>query len=153
MASACSHEGPYEIEGPVEPKSQKGVRTVPVAATLRRYLLEHKMRTGRDGDELLFGRTATEPFTPTHVRKRALAACSAAGLEPLGLHEARHTYVSLMHAAGNSLEEIGDFVGHSTTYMVERYRHLLEGQRERAADRLDAFLTGAQTGARADALR
>jgi hypothetical protein len=54
---------------------------------------------------------------------------------------------TLMHAAGNSLEEIGDFVGHSSTYMVDRYRHLIEGQRERAADRLDAFLTSAHTGA------
>jgi integrase len=67
--------------------------------------------------------------------------------EPLGLHEARHTYVSLMHAAGCSLEEIGDFVGHSSTYMVDRYRHLLDGQRERAAERLNAFLTGARPGA------
>ena len=64
-------------------------------------------------------------------------------LEPLGLHEARHTYVSLMHAAGCSLEEIGDFVGHSSTYMVDRYRHLLDGQRERAAERLDTFLATA----------
>jgi hypothetical protein len=49
--------------------------------------------------------------------------------------------------AGCSLEKIGDFVGHSSTYMVDRYRHLLDGQRERAAERLDTFLTGAQTGA------
>jgi hypothetical protein len=42
-------------------------------------------------------------------------------------------------------EEIGDFVGHASTYMVDRYRHLLEGQRERAAERLDAFLAGPQT--------
>jgi hypothetical protein len=41
---------------------------------------------------------------------------------------------------GCSLEEIGDFVGHSSTYMVDRYRHLLDGQRERAAERLDVFL-------------
>ena len=91
-----------EVEGPIEPKSQKGRRTVPVASALRRYLLEQKIRTGRDGDELLFGRTATEPFTPTHVRKRALATWAAANarrereglpaLEPLGLHEARHTF-------------------------------------------------------------
>jgi integrase len=110
-----------DVEGPIEPKSQKGRRTVPVASALRRYLLEHKMRTGRDGDELLFGRTATEPFTPNHARQRALTAWAAANeqrereglpaLEPLGFHEARHTFVSLVHAAGNSLEEIGDFVG------------------------------------------
>lgn len=54
-----------------------------------------------------------------------------------------------MHAAGNSLEEIGDFVGHSGVYMTDRYRHLLEGQRKRASARLDAFLAGAQTGRKA----
>jgi integrase len=129
-----------------------------VAAALRRYLLAHKLATGRDGDDLLFGRTARAPFTPTFARKRALEAWAAAAvgaflrgqpldvkLEPLALHEARHTYVSLMHAAGCSLEEIG-VVGHSSTYMVDRYRHLLDGQRERAAEKLDAFLTTTAKG-------
>jgi integrase len=139
-----------DVEGAIEPKSAKGERRVPVAATLRRYLLEHKMGSGRDGDELLFGRSAGAPFTPTHVRKQARKAWAAAGLEPIGLHEARHTYVSMMHAAGCSLEEIGDFVGHSSAYMTDRYRHLLEGQRERAAERLDAFLAG--SAARSEAL-
>jgi integrase len=146
-----------DVEGPIEPKSQKGKRTVPVPAALRRYLLAEKLRTGRDGDDLLFGRTAHDPFTPTHVRKLALRAWAAANekrkvdglppLVPLGLHEARHTYVSLIVAAGTSLEEAGDYIGHSSAYMTDRYRHLIEGQHERAADRLDAFLAGAQTGA------
>ena len=34
------------------------------------------------------------------------------------------TFVSLMHTAGKSLEEIGDYVGHSSAYMADRYRHL-----------------------------
>jgi len=146
-----------DVAGPIEPKSEKGKRTVPVPAALRRYLLAEKLRTGRDGDDLLFGRTAREPFTPTHVRKLALRAWATANekraadglppLVPLGLHEARHTYVSLLVAAGTSLEEAGDYIGHSSTYMTDRYRHLLDGQREKAADRLDAFLSGAQAGA------
>lgn len=154
-----------DVEGEIAPKSRKGVRVVPIAGVLRRYLLEHKMRTGRDGDDFLVGRTAREPFTPTTVRKAALAAWAAENerradeheksgakgkpvpLLPIGLHECRHTYVSLMHAAGCSLEEIGDYVGHSSTYMTERYRHLLDGAGEKAAQRLDAFLTGAHSGA------
>jgi integrase len=65
----------------------------------------------------------------------------SAGLEPIGLHECRHTYVSLMHAAGRSLEEIGDYVGQSSAYMTDRYRHLLDGTRTEAAAALDALLT------------
>jgi integrase len=132
-----------DVEGESAPKSSKGERTVPVSGTLRRYLLPHKMATGRAGDDFLFGRAAREPFTPTHIRKQALVAWAEAGLAPIGLLECRHTYVSLMHAAGCSLEEIGDFVGRSSTYTTERYRHLLDGQREQAAAKLDRFLGNA----------
>jgi integrase len=149
-----------DVEGAIDPKSEKGRRRVPIATPLRLLLLEHKARTGRRDAEFVFGSTATRPFTSTNVRKRALKAWAAtvvgeffrgrpAELEPIGLHECRHTYVSLMAAAGFSLEEIGDYVGHSSAYMVDRYRHLLEGHEARAAARFDAFLdtTGARTGA------
>jgi integrase len=142
-----------EVEGEIEPKSAKGVRRVPVAGALRLILLEHRARTGRRGADLVFGRTATEPFTPTHVRDCALKAWAVAAvgtflrgesaeLVPIGLHECRHTFVSLMHAAGRSLEEIGDYVGHSSAYMTDQYRHLLDGARTDAAAALDALLAG-----------
>jgi len=38
-----------------------------------------------------------------------------------------------MHAAGRSLEEIGDYVGHGPAYMTDQYRHLLDGARTEAA--------------------
>jgi integrase len=152
-----------DVAGEIDPKSKKGTRTTPIAATLRRYLLEQRARTGRRGKDLFFGHTATEPFTPTHVRARALGAWAATAvgaffrqeslpveLEPIGLHECRHTFVSLMFDAGMSLERIGDYVGHSSTYMTDRYRHLLDGHEAEAASVLDAYLesrTGAHTGA------
>jgi integrase len=150
-----------DVAGEISPKSEKGIRRVPIAGALRSTLLEHKARTGRRDGDLVFGRTASAPFTPTHVRDRARGAWAAAAigsfltreppaieLVPIGLHECRHTYVSLMHAAGLSLEEIGDYVGHSSAHMTDRYRHLIVGARAEAAAALDALLTtGAQTGA------
>ena len=44
-----------------------------------------------------------------------------------------------MVAAGRSLEEVGDYVGHSSAYMTDRYRHLLDGARAEAAAALDAL--------------
>src|SRR5204862_5488895 len=97
--------------------------------------------------------TADRPFTPTHMRKRARKAWEKANtqrgeaepklpaLVPIGLHELRHTYVSLMHDAGFSLERIGDYVGHSSTYMTDRYRHLLDGHEAEAAERFEDYLT------------
>jgi hypothetical protein len=52
-----------------------------------------------------------------------------------------------MHAAGVPLERIGDYVGHSSSYMTDRYRHLIEGQRDEDAARFDSLLAGARTGA------
>lgn len=152
-----------EHEGEIEPKSRKGRRTVPIAEPLRLVLLEHKARTGRRGTDFVFGRTVTLPFTPTHVRKRALQAWAVAAvgsflrggagnLGPIGLHDLRHSYVSLMHDAGFSLERIGDYVGHSSAYMTDRYRHLLDGHEREAADVFSQYLarkTGAQAGAQA----
>jgi integrase len=138
-------------EGEIQPKSAKGSRRIPVPKALQPYLQAHLERTGRIGKSLVFGRTATEPFTPSHVRRMAEKAWQAATLErrrkklslldPIGLHECRHTYVTLMYEAGVPLERIGDYVGHSTTYMTDRYRHLLEGNEEEAAGKLDAYLS------------
>jgi len=47
---------------------------------------------------------------------------------------------SPMHAAGRSLEEIGDYVGHGPAYMTDQYRHLLDGARTEAAAAFDALL-------------
>ena len=85
-----------------------------------------------------------EPTCPEH---------EAPLLRPIGLHECRHSYVSLMHDAGFSLERIGDYVGHSSSYMTDRYRHLLDGHEAEAAERFDEYLTrrtGARTGAQGE---
>jgi len=64
----------------------------------------------------------------------------AVELVPIGPHECRHTFVSLIVAAGRSLEEVGDYVGHSSAYMTDRYRDLLDGARVEAAAAPDALI-------------
>jgi len=69
---------------------------------LRELLIEHGLQTKRSGDDLVFGRSASEPFTPSHIRRQAEAAWKAYNAElaeqmrpaseqlrPIGLHECR----------------------------------------------------------------
>ncbi len=42
-----------------------------------------------------------------------------------------------------SLERIGDYVGHSSAYMTDAYRHLLDGHEAQAAERFEDYLTRA----------
>jgi integrase len=124
--------------GVIEPKSKAGRRHVPLPATLRAILTEHIERNGRGGDDLVFGRTATEPFTPSHVRRTAGAA--------YGLHELRHSYSSYLDDAGISETRADRYMGHSNPSVQARYRHQLEGQLADDAKRLDEYLTGAAAG-------
>jgi hypothetical protein len=65
---------------------------VPIPGPLRELLLPHLLRTGRRGDDLVFGATATDPFNPKDLTKRADAAWT--GLRRITLHECRHTFAS-----------------------------------------------------------
>jgi integrase len=145
-----------DYAGEIDPKSAKGTRLVPIVAVLRDYLAELKAAT--DGREFVFASKHGQPFTPSNIRRRAAAAWDAENIKraerkqsplvPIGLHECRHTFVSLMADAGLSLERIGDYVGHSSTYMVDRYRHLLAGHEDETRRLVDAYLARADTGAR-----
>jgi integrase len=121
-------------------KSRKGVRKIPIARTLRAELLAHRMRTVGDG--LAFGRSDTLPFAAQTVSKRAQAAWRAAGLAPgVTLHEARHTFASLMIAAGCNLKAVSTFCGHaSVTITADRYGHLFPGAEDEAGALLDQYL-------------
>jgi integrase len=142
----------------VEPKSRAGRRSVPIPAVLRGYLLEHKLRSGRS-EGLVFGRSAAAPFTSSNVWRRAHTAWKRLNvervkqdlepLEPIGLHESRHTFASLMIGAGVNAKALSTYVGHSSiSITLDRYGHLLPGNEDEAAALLDAYLERADTAAR-----
>jgi integrase len=131
-----------------EPKSRAGRRSVPIVAALRDLLVEHKLVTRRDTG-LVFGSTATSPFTPTAVRKRALTAWRRAGLKPIGLHECRHTFASLLIAAGVNAKAITAYLGHASIQTTfDLYGHLMPGSEDEAVALVDAYLERADTAHR-----
>ena len=69
----------------IVPKAPAGRSRVPALEPLKRKLAAHKLRTGRSGDDFVFGTTATCPFTPSTVGRRALSAWEGADPEPIGL--------------------------------------------------------------------
>ncbi len=133
--------------GEIAPKSRAGVRRVPVPARLRDELVEHRM--SGDSDGLVFGRPDRSPFNASTVDGRARRVWKAAGLEPIGLHEARHTFASLMIAAGVNAKALSTYMGHANIAVTfDRYGHLMPGNETEAAGLLDAYLDRADTAAR-----
>jgi len=128
-------------EGEIELKSEAGLRRIPLAGRVRKELVEHKLATGRDGDDLVFGRTKALPFVPTTTRRRAVKAWEAAGLRPLSPHEARHCAISYFIACGFDWKQVSVWAGHGDVRQTwNRYGKVLPGAEREAAAKLDAYL-------------
>ncbi len=148
-------------EGEQDGKSAAARRTVPLIGRLTPYLAAHKLATGRDDGALVFGATADIPFEPSTVRRRALAAwgwktgpnpeptgprritvkARADALERIGLHEARHTFASMMIAAGVNAKALSTYMGHASIAITfDIYGKLMKGAEEEARERIDGYL-------------
>lgn len=138
-----------DVVGEQGTKTAAGVRTVPLTGRVRAALAAHKLATGRQEDELCFGRTRQDAFVRSTVRSKALAAWRAAGLDPLSPHEARHTCASYLAAAGVPIKDVQTALGHAdvrTTLNI--YAKAVPGWEREAAARLDSYLEadGTQSG-------
>ena len=72
------------------------------------------------------------------------APATPGDLERITLHVCRHTYASFLVAAGYTLKEIMEYMGHSNLAMVQRYVKLLPQPEEAdPAQRLNAYLARA----------
>jgi integrase len=106
-------------------------------------LAAHRLQ--RVGEGYVFGSKLTTPFTPTAVLRRARLRWSKVEqrkpLADFGLHEARHTFASIMIDAGVNAKALTEYMGHrSITVTVDRYGHLMPANHGQAAALLDAHL-------------
>ena len=93
-----------------------------------------EMAAGRPAGDLLFLRDQVERRNRQEVgfawghsdqARFMTKACEASGLDPLGFHELRHSYASMLVNAGCPLVYVAAQLGHSDTRMVEKhYGHL-----------------------------
>ncbi|MFL5858700.1 MAG: site-specific integrase, partial [Solirubrobacteraceae bacterium] len=128
----------------VEPKSNAGVRTVPMVERLALLLTDHRVLMNQSDGLLFPGRVAGKPLAHGPLTKRWRDRWDKAGLTPLGLHEARHTAASLFIAAGLNAKTVATYLGHANIAVTfDRYGHLFPGSEDEARGLLDTYLEGA----------
>ena len=151
-----------QCEGEIETKARK-VRKVPIAGALRDHLDEHllslKWRERSDG--LVFGVSPRSPYCDRTLMERARRGWgwrqerrrwvpdeSRETLEPVTLHECRHTFASLMIAAGCNAKALSSYMGHATVATtMDLYGHLMPGNESESAALLDSYLERTDTQA------
>ena len=119
---------------PGELKTTSGRRDVPIIARLRSHLAEARPAAP---DEFVFG-NGDVPFTASMIRRRAGVAWKAVGLEPVALQSARHTFASIMIAAGLDAKQLSVYMGHTSIATYDVYGWLMAGSADRAVSLVDA---------------
>src|SRR5262249_13108610 len=78
----------------------------------------------------------------TEVKRTWSAACKAAGLSNVRLHDLRHSFASALVSGGLNLPVIGQLLGHTQPRTTHRYSHLYDETLRDAAERVGAMAVG-----------
>jgi integrase len=133
-----------------EPKTAHGARvvaldpgTVSVLRDHRRRQLEDRLRWGDAWTDsgLVFTRADGSRLDPSYVTRHFGRLVRAADLPVIRLHDLRHTSASIGLAAGESLKEISDRLGHSSiTITANTYAHVSPALARESAGRRAALI-------------
>jgi integrase len=128
------------------PKTAAGRRSVSMPRLVADDLTDHLSRYAEPAiDGLVFPAPEGGYLRLENFRRRAWTpATIAAGVAPLRLHDLRHTCASLAIAAGADVKVLQRMLGHASAALtLDRYGHLMPGQAESVAERLDEMARGA----------
>lgn len=120
------------------PKTKASVRTIPVPAPLAGVLEQHLAALGLRGDDLVFpGPGGGHIRMNNWQRRHWFPAFERTGIEPIAVHQLRHTGITRWVQAGLDLVTVARRAGHESVRTVaDIYARAIEG--ETAADALIA---------------
>ena len=123
----------------VEPTNTKSKRLkrIPINSTLRRVLLEQKLKTSFS--ENVFLNPEGKPYQRGDSLKRCFeGALRRANIQGLRFHDLRHTAATRMIESGASIVAVSKILGHSSLITTMRYSHPDNSLRE-AVEKLSNF--------------
>jgi integrase len=126
------------------PKSAAGRRIITLPAVVVEALAEHLTRyTSKSPEAFVFLSTQGTHLRRSNFNRRVWQpAVKASGVEGLRVHDLRHTAGTLATAAGGSLRELMDRLGHSTTVAAVRYQHVMVDRDAAIARELNRLIEG-----------
>ena len=112
------------------PKSEKSVRTIVMPEFLRDEVREYfEVNSIVAPKERIF-----TGVTGESLRKAMNAACEAASVKKIRVHDLRHSHVSLLIDMGYSAVGIAERLGHESTDITFRYAHMFPTAQSDMAD-------------------
>jgi integrase len=100
------------------------------------------------GHDLIFRSGTGSPVRQRNVTREFWRLLEEAGIRSIRLYDLRHTAATLPVAAGVSVKDISDQLGHARiSFTLERYSHVLPSIQDDAAANFECMLPGSLSGA------
>jgi integrase len=105
------------------PKSKRSSRGVPLAMRVAGALDDlHRQSAYQGDDDLAFGHPHTgQPLDRSQVLKRFKRYCRRAGIREQRFHDLRHTFGTMMAAAGVPMRTLQEWMGHADIKTTQIY--------------------------------
>lgn len=147
--------GKAYVEG--QPKSERSRRAISLPPAIVAMLRTHsaliaaeRLRLGSAwvDEDRVFPGEGGGPVGQTTIRKALDRGLARAGLAHIRIHDLRHTAATQLLAAGGSLRDAQEMLGHSSySLTADTYAHVLDDQRKATAERIQQALGSAIGGA------
>jgi len=145
-------DGSYVLS---QTKSVKGKRTIALSPSSVAVLQKHRVQQetiseaiGRKltDNDFVFSSPEGKPLRPNTITRAWAMMAKKAGVQPIRLHDARHTHASLMLKQGVHPKVVQERLGHSSIQMtIDIYSHVSPGLQQAAVDGFDRMLNSEQT--------
>lgn len=139
VASYKDEETGETVDEVKPPKSDAGVREIPVPEFLRKVLAEHLLRFAEPGGGGLIFPAVT---SGGHMKHGALYKAFGRARRVLGRtdftwHDLRHTGAVMWALDGATTKDLMTLLGHETPEMAMHYQHIAEGRLDLLAERVN----------------
>lgn len=123
------------------PDSKTGAKVLPLGGPALEVLSNIPRAAGNP--HVFPGKRLGAPLSDINATWRMVR--EAAGLEGVRLHDLRHSFASVGVGAGVSLPVLGGLLGHSEPSTTQRYAHLADDPRQKAADKIAGLVAEAMS--------
>lgn len=130
---------PSFVHDPEGLKTEASERTIGFAKELQSLIREHVDEFGLGPEGLILKSRTGNPWRYHDAAEMFRVAAKAVGLKPgQGMHQLRHTCVSVLIEMGANIKQIQYWVGHSSiTETMDTYGHLFPDSMDDLANKLD----------------
>ena len=123
-----------------KPKTEKGIRSIPIPKFLNSELKKHKLASPKSPEKLVFCTRNGTPLQASNIRRTHINICKRANIRQITFHALRHTFATRMIENQVDVKTVSELFGHSSIEItLNTYVHSTDESKRAAANVQENF--------------